>query len=77
MRHLFLFVVDSLEKRIQNEKELIHLASAGGIDVEIRAALGFRSLTALVENSDSSARDSWVSETACWLLEVLGLPRKP
>ena len=28
MRHLF--VVDSLDKRIQNEKELIHLASAGG-----------------------------------------------
>jgi len=36
MRHLFvvimrhLFVVDSLDKRIQNEKELIHPASAGG-----------------------------------------------
>ena len=29
MRHLF--VVDSLDKQIQNEKELIHLASAGGI----------------------------------------------
>ena len=28
MRHLF--VVDSLDKRIQKEKELIHLASAGG-----------------------------------------------
>ena len=28
MRHLF--VVDSLDKQIQNEKELIHLASAGG-----------------------------------------------
>ena len=28
MRHLF--VVDSLDKRIQNEKELIGLASAGG-----------------------------------------------
>ena len=28
MRHLFL--VDSLDKRIQNEKELINLASAGG-----------------------------------------------
>ena len=27
MRHLF--VVDSLDKQIQNEKELIHLASAG------------------------------------------------
>ena len=27
MRHLF--VVDSMEKQIQNEKELIHLASAG------------------------------------------------
>ena len=25
-----LFVVDSLDKQIQNEKELIHLASAGG-----------------------------------------------
>ena len=37
MRHLFvvimrhLFVVDSLDKQIQNEKELIHLASAGGL----------------------------------------------
>ena len=29
MRHLF--VVDSLDKQIQNEKELIHLASAGGM----------------------------------------------
>ena len=29
MRHLF--VVDSLDKQIQNEKELIHLASAGGL----------------------------------------------
>ena len=29
MRHLF--VVDSLDKRIQNEKELIHLASALGL----------------------------------------------
>ena len=28
MRHLF--VVDSLDKQIQNEKELNHLASAGG-----------------------------------------------
>ena len=28
MRHLF--VVDSLDKQMQNEKELIHLASAGG-----------------------------------------------
>ena len=28
MRHLF--VVGSLDKQIQNEKELIHLASAGG-----------------------------------------------
>ena len=27
MRHLF--VVDSLDKQMQNEKELIHLASAG------------------------------------------------
>ena len=29
MRHLF--VVDSLDKQMQNEKELIHLASAGGM----------------------------------------------
>ena len=28
MRHLF--VVGSLDKQMQNEKELIHLASAGG-----------------------------------------------
>ena len=28
-RHLF--VVDSLDKQMQNEKELIHLASAGGM----------------------------------------------
>ena len=28
MRHLF--VVDSLDKHVRNEKELIHLASAGG-----------------------------------------------
>ena len=29
MRHLF--VVDSLDKQMQNEKDLIHLASAGGM----------------------------------------------
>ena len=29
MRHLF--VVGSLDKQMQNEKELIHLASAGGM----------------------------------------------
>ena len=29
MRHLF--VVDSLDKQMQNEKELIHLASAGEV----------------------------------------------